>query len=190
MIKKIYFLGYSKKKTRIINFLKKNFIVKTLHNKSLTPSSAKNADLIILFGYNKIIKKEILKITKRPIINLHISFLPYNRGAHPNFWSFVDNTPKGVSIHEIDQRIDKGRLLFRKKIKFKNIKKQSFKSTYNILLKEIEKLFFLKINHILKGDYTSIQFSSKGSFHKKKDLPKTLKNWNINILKFLKNYKK
>ena len=43
---------------------------------------------------------------KRPIVNLHISYLPFNRGSHPNYWSFVENTPKGVSIHEIDEQIE------------------------------------------------------------------------------------
>ena len=27
-------------------------------------------------------------------INMHISYLPWNRGFSPNIWSFIDNTPK------------------------------------------------------------------------------------------------
>ena len=37
---------------------------------------------------------------------MHISYLPFNRGAHPNYWSFKDNSPKGVTIHFIDNGID------------------------------------------------------------------------------------
>ena len=85
----------------------------------LSIKNAKESDLIISFGYNKIIKKKVLKFTKRSILNLHISYLPFNRGAHPNFWSFYKNTPKGVSIHEINSKIDQGNLIFRKKIIFK-----------------------------------------------------------------------
>ncbi len=188
MVKRIYFLGYSKNKTRIINFVKrKKFKIKTLHNRNLSLRNAKEADLIISFGYRKIIKKKILRVTKRPIINLHTSFLPFNRGAHPNFWSFVENTPKGVSIHEINEEIDKGKLIFRKKIKFKNLNKQSFKSTYDILFKEIEELFIKNFFKILNHDYVSIKNFDNGTFHKKKDLPKKLKNWNVNILEFLNN---
>ena len=108
MTKYIYFLGYSKKKTRLINFLenKKDIKLVHLHNKDLSSKNAITADLIISFGYKKIIKKKILEFVKRPIINLHISFLPYNRGSHPNYWSFINNTPKGVTIHEIDHEID------------------------------------------------------------------------------------
>ena len=90
MKKQICFLGYSKKKTRIIKLLeKKNFIVKKLHNRRLSKKNAIESDLIISFGYKKIIKKKVIKLTKRPIINLHISYLPFNRGTYPNFWSFL-----------------------------------------------------------------------------------------------------
>ncbi len=40
------------------------------------------------------------------LINLHISYLPWNRGKDPNFWSWIENTPKGVTIHRIDTGID------------------------------------------------------------------------------------
>lgn len=188
---KIYFLGYSKKKTRIINFLnKKKFKVKTLHNRVLNQKNARDADLIISFGYKKIIHKKILRLTKRPIINLHMSFLPYNRGAHPNFWSFVDNTPKGISIHEIDEKIDMGRLILRRKIKFRKIKEHTFKSTYEILFKEIENLFFKNFKKILNKNYSSIKLIAKGTFHKKMDLPRHLRVWDTNIFKFVNTYKK
>ena len=178
MKKKIYFLGYRNSKTKIINFLrKKNFAVIEYKQKILANNIAKKADLIISFGYRKIIKKNILKLTKRPIINLHISYLPFNRGAHPNFWSFIDNTPKGVSIHKTSKIIDGGNILFRKRIHFKNEQYLTFKKTYLKLIKEIEKLFISKFDKILNNDYVIIKTKSKGSFHYSKDLPKNLKNW-------------
>ena len=188
MKKTIYFLGYSKKKTSIINYLIKKKNIKLIHlqNKELTKNSAIKADLIICFGYRKLIKKNFLNLVRRPIINLHISYLPYNRGAHPNYWSFVDNTPKGVSIHEIDEKIDQGRLIFQKKVTFKNLKRQSFESTHLILINEIEKLFKKKFNLILHKKYKTKSFKNKGTFHKKKDLPKSVK-WNSNIIYYLKN---
>ena len=85
----------------------------------------------------------------RQAINLHISYLPFNRGAHPNFWSFVDNSPKGVTIHEIDEGLDTGPIIHQKKLSFNIKKKESdtFFKTYKILNNEIQKLFFKKINH-------------------------------------------
>ena len=78
-----------------------------------------NYDLVISFGYRHILKKSLIKQYKAPIINLHISYLPWNRGSHPNFWSFYDNTETGVTIHLIvDDKIDAGPILYRKRVIF------------------------------------------------------------------------
>ena len=191
MIKNICFLGYSKNETKLISFLKKKKYVKLihLHNKNLTLKEASKADLIISFGYKKIIKKKILKIVKRPIVNLHISYLPFNRGSHPNYWSFVKKTPKGVTIHEIDEKIDQGKIIKRKKINFNklvNSKNLTFQNTYIILKKEIEDLFINNFNMILRYKYKTFKARGKGSYYKKADLPKNFKNWNSKINQYLK----
>ena len=182
MKKRITFLGYTSKKTNLIKFLrsKKNF-VKVFGNKNINKKTIENSDLIISFGYRKIIKNSYLKLSKRPILNLHISYLPYNRGAHPNFWSFANNTPKGVTIHEIDRKIDMGYIVFRKKIIFKKIKTLTFSETHKILIREIEKLFILNYYKIISGKYLKKKINSKGSFHKSSELPKNIKKWNIKI---------
>ena len=141
----------------------------------------KNFLLIISFGYKKIIEDSVIKKLNRPIINLHMSFLPFNRGAHPNLWSFIDNTPKGVSIHEIDKKIDAGPIIVRKKIIFKNLKRQTLKSTYEFLFKEIENLFIKNFSMILKKKYKKKYFKSKGSIHFKKDFPQKIKSWKIKV---------
>jgi hypothetical protein len=82
-----------------------------------------NYDLIISFGYRHIISKEIIKSVNCPIINLHISYLPYNRGAHPNFWSFYDKTPSGVTIHLVNEGIDTGPIIYQRHIIFDNNEK-------------------------------------------------------------------
>ncbi len=68
---------------------------------------------------------------KISIINLHISFLPWNRGAHPNFWSFYDDTPKGVTIHLIDEGIDTGAIIYQKEITFDRNEKTFESNSFN-----------------------------------------------------------
>jgi len=141
-------------------------------------------DLIVSFGYRHIIDKKILLNLKKPIVNLHMSYLPYNRGAHPNYWSLVENTPSGITIHEIDQGIDTGPIIFQKKIKFNTSLKpyNTFKKTYKILKKEIEKLFMFNFNLIEKNKYiVKRQLEINSTFHSKNQLPKIVNNWNINI---------
>tara|TARA_B110000114_G_scaffold175747_1_gene205618 strand:- start:930 stop:1169 length:240 start_codon:yes stop_codon:yes gene_type:complete len=74
------------------------------------------------------------------ILNLHISYLPFNKGTHPNFWSFAENTPSGVTIHKINKKIDSGNIIYQKILDFelnKNKKKLTFKDTYSVLISEI-----------------------------------------------------
>ena len=144
--------------------------------------------MIVSFGYRKIIKKEILKNLPRLPVNLYIFYLPYNKGAHPNFWSFVENTPKGVSIHEIDEGIDTGGIIARKKISFKLTKNFSFKD-YETLINQVECLFLKKSEKILNGRYKLLNIKHKGTFHKKGDLPKNLVNWDVKIKEYLETYK-
>jgi len=63
---------------------------------------------LISYGYRHIFKPEVIQRFRGRIINLHISFLPWNRGVDPNQWSFLQDTPKGVTIHFIDEGIDLG----------------------------------------------------------------------------------
>jgi len=183
MQKQCLFLGYKKNQTSLINFLKKkNFRIKK-YQKIPPLEIFKQSDFILSFGLRKIISENIIKKLKKPIFNIHLSYLPFNRGAHPNFWSFIENTPAGVSIHKIDKGIDTGNIILRKKIYFNtNLNKFStFKKTYNFLLLEAEKLFKKNFNKIYNKKYKKILINHKGTFHYKKDLPKWVKNWDMNI---------
>ena len=113
---KLLYLGV---KSKLIDFLKNYGDVEFFQEKNLEKEFVKDFDWIISYGYRFLIGKEILEITKNPIINLHISYLPYNRGADPNYWSFIEKSPKGVSIHKIDNSIDRGDIYVQKRIYFK-----------------------------------------------------------------------
>ena len=79
-MKKILFLGYSKKETKIIETLKENKNYQIFNtNKKINLKNLDNVNLVISFGYKHIISEDILK-KKKNIINLHISYLPYNKG--------------------------------------------------------------------------------------------------------------
>lgn len=70
--------------------------------------SDQSFDWIVSYGYRYIIRPEIIAKYNKRIINIHLSVLPWNRGADPNLWSWVDDTSKGVSIHEVDEGVDTG----------------------------------------------------------------------------------
>ena len=65
------------KKTKLIRILKENNVVHHTEDKLL--HNIEKYDLVISFGYRHIISIDNLKKCKRPPVNLHISYLPYNR---------------------------------------------------------------------------------------------------------------
>ena len=183
MLKYCLFLGYKKNQTTLISFIKKKgFRIKNYQRVPYI-KEFQSSHLIVSFGFREIIAENIINKLKKPIFNIHLSYLPFNRGAYPNFWSFIENTPSGVSIHEIDSGIDTGNIIFRKKIDF-NIKLNKFSTfdkTYNYLFSEAEGLFKKNFNKIYNKKYKKILTNNKGTFHYKKDLPKWMKSWSMNI---------
>ena len=173
---KILYLGDIKNEF-FFSFLSKYGDV-LFHNKEFKFKEFKEFDWIISYGYRYIISHHYLKNLKNPIINLHISYLPFNRGAHPNYWSFKDNTPKGVTIHFIDGGIDTGPILVQKKQTFKE--EDTLFTSYNKLKKSVEEMFYQNFDKIIKNKILAKPQIGQGSFHKKKDLPEDI-NWNINI---------
>ena len=186
-------LGKNKETTKLKKaILKKKWKV-ICKNKVLNPKDVKKIDLVVTFNYRHVINKKILKKLKRPAINLHISYLPLNRGCHPNFWSFVENTSKGVTIHEIDKGLDTGPIICQKKISFNINKKKydDFFKTNKVLILEIQKLFLKNINKILNNKYIAKKQKNKGTFHYRNQVPMFVKkNWKIKIKKLLENYKR
>ncbi len=137
-----------------IEFLKKNNII-----------------WAIVFGYRHIIKKPVIDYLEGKIINLHISLLPWNRGADPNLWSFLENTPKGVTIHYIDEGLDTGDIIAQKELFFNN-KDHTLATTYSILKQEIIDLFKAEWPNIRQSKAKRLPQGPGGSFHFIKDKKK------------------
>ena len=162
----ILFLGYEE--NQIINFLNQHNDVVVWSDKVNT-EFVSQFDYVVSYGYLHILKNDVIKACKNGIINLHISYLPFNRGFHPNLWSFIDDTKKGVTIHLIDEGIDTGDILFQKEVFFGS-EEDTLKKTYNRLKQEIEILFINNWDNIISKNYIRTKQEGSGSFHLKKDL--------------------
>ena len=146
--------------------------------KEMSPS------LIINYNYRYIIGEDIIEYMGDRIINLHISYLPWNRGADPNFWSFIDDSPKGVTIHLLDKGLDKGDIIVQKEYFF-NEDKETFATTYEYLHRKIVELFIESWERIKSGNYIVRKQQGKGSYHSHKQFVEIVNNidfsWNSNI---------
>ena len=175
---KILWLGYGYTQTRIIKSLIAHNCVVEHANGPVLPGQRYH--YAICFGYKHILTQDMIDRLGCPILNLHISYLPYNRGAHPNFWSFYDNTPSGVTIHLIDSGVDTGPIVRQKYVSFDE-SADTFAKTYSVLIENIENLFLEFLPSLLAGTWTARQQKGKGTYHSVTDLPLNFAGWDSNI---------
>ncbi len=81
-----------------------------------------NLDLIVIYFFDQIIKKQIIQIPKKAVINVHAALLPECKGLFPVLYSAFKNDKKfGITIHEIvDTSIDSGAILAQEKLEVDN----------------------------------------------------------------------
>lgn len=148
-------------------------------------------ELIVSYNYKYMIGEDVIDYMQGNIINLHISYLPWNRGASPNIWSFIDDTPKGVTIHQISPKCDEGKILYQKE-SFFCPEKETFETVYTQLHEEITELFKTHWEEIRDKNYRLYEQKGNGSYHTMKDLKEINEHiefqWNDNIAMFLEKY--
>ncbi len=169
----------------ILNFLKKkkiNYITKNIERFFKRIKKNEFDWLLNIWGY-KILKKDFIKKFKKNL-NLHPSFLPYNRGRDPYYFSIINNTPIGICIHEMNDTIDGGKYYIRKKfdLKFPITAGEVFEKC----LKEIKYLF---LNNWMKIRNNRINLKSFKKKIKKINKRKELVEQNFLNLDDIKNYK-
>ncbi len=151
-------------------------------------------NFLISYGYRFILRKEILDLFPNRAINMHISYLPYNRGADPNFWSFIEGTPKGVTIHYLDEGVDTGDIIVQKEVFFDSLDSVTLASSYQKLQVEIQNLFFQYWGLIKSQKCNRTPQVGTGTTHRVKDKEHLLHlmekdGWNTK-LSVLVNYSK
>lgn len=77
-------------------------------------SSSRQPD-VYLHCTAKIVPHDFIR--NRTILNCHPGLLPHNRGVDAFKWSIVNKWPLGVTLHIIDEQIDHGRILARKRLR-------------------------------------------------------------------------
>lgn len=125
------------------------------------------ADFLISYGYRHIIKPDILALFFQRAINLHISYLPWNRGSDPNLWSFLEDTPKGVTLHYLDNGLDTGDLIVQKKVILQP--DDTLRTSYDRLAEKIEQLFRQVWPDIRSGRLNAVPQEEGGTSHRKRD---------------------
>jgi methionyl-tRNA formyltransferase len=74
--------------------------------------------ILVSHGYRHLVRRPVLEVMGWQAVNLHIALLPWNRGADPNLWSWVEDTPKGVTLHWMDEGLDSGPIIAQRQVDF------------------------------------------------------------------------
>jgi methionyl-tRNA formyltransferase len=122
--------------------------------------------LSILFGY--ILRREIIGLFPRGVVNLHPGLLPYNRGAFPNVWSLVDGTPAGVTLHFIDETIDGGEVISQRSVRKRPT--DTGEALYHRLESESLELFCDTWPSLADGTARGTAQQGVGTFHQLSDV--------------------
>ena len=142
----------------------------------------KQFDLGISYTYPYIIQTDVIDALKGNIINLHNSYLPFDRGASPNLWNLLEGTPRGVSIHYIDKGLDTGDVIAQQIIELEGM--ATLKTSYEQLDCAVKKLFKKIFPQYKYWNRMRKKCMGQGTYHKESDFDVVLQsfeNWSWDI---------
>ena len=122
-------------------------------------------ELIISAHCKKIFPKKLVESTR--CINLHPGYNPYNRGWFPQVFSILNKLPLGATIHEMDEGLDSGDIIFQEEVPIGS--SDDSLSLYNKVLQKEINLFQNNFDEIIKGSYKKIKPKSNGNLNLKQD---------------------
>jgi len=135
-------------------------------------------DLLVAGGFRHIVPPEILAIPERGAVNLHKAYLPYNKGANPNVWSILEDTPAGVTIHYMTEDLDSGPIIDRRTVEKRP--DDDAKDLYQ-RLESAQFSQFVEVWPDVRDGTADTQpqtFDSEGTYHTKADF---VNLWELNM---------
>lgn len=147
-------------------------------------------DLTVSYTYRYILTQDLLLSLNNNVVNIHNSYLPWNRGADPNIWSIVENTPRGVTLHYMNEKLDKGYIIAQKLVKKK--KEDTLKSSYESLDRAAKDLF--KEAFAFYKDWSQMKKYPMGtgtyhSLESGKQIKSVIDTYDLSIIEFEKRIK-
>ncbi|MDF1604889.1 formyltransferase family protein [Nocardioides sp. YIM 152315] len=164
---KVLFLGPADAPLRAWLQAQGNEVVQTEAAVSADVIADAGFTFLVSHGYRHILRRDVLELFAGRAVNLHISYLPWNRGADPNLWSFVDDTPKGVTIHRIDEGVDTGDILVQEEVRLEV--GDTLATSYAKLQSSIQDLFRRSWEQIRTGELPGRPQPAGGSRHRLRD---------------------
>lgn len=139
----------------------------------LSNFSFSQPDFLISVHWPKIFTQAQLSKPKYGALNLHNSYLPWNKGAHSCTWALIDKTPHGATMHWMDEGIDTGDILYQEAIEIgpEETAHQLYERTAEC---EVD-VFKVGMDLLLAGNYRRIPQPRGGTIHYKKDFKRLVR---------------
>jgi methionyl-tRNA formyltransferase len=139
--------------------LKPEKLDKDFLEKLFSLTKEKGIDIYIVVAYGKILPEDLIKYPKFKSINIHYSILPKYRGASPLESALLaGETETGVTIQEIEYKLDSGPILGLKKVSIGiettklELKNKLIEEGSNLLLEILSKIEGGQINKINQNE--------------------------------------
>ena len=124
-------------------------------------------DLVVSYTYRYLITEELLQIFYFNVVNIHNSFLPWNRGSDPNLWSILSDSPRGVTLHYVSPELDKGDIIAQRLVPLSPA--DTLKSSYDALDQAAQEQFQQAFHWYYAWPQMRKKPLGKGSYHSAKD---------------------
>ena len=143
---------YNLKKTDDVDFIIQNFdLVFSIHCKQIFPVTLVNGIRCI---------------------NIHPGYNPMTRGWYPQVFSIIYDLPAGTTIHEIDIKLDHGKIIARGTVEKENF--DTSETLYKKILNKEIALLGQNLKSIINNAYETIDPESDGNLFLKKDFKNLL----------------
>jgi methionyl-tRNA formyltransferase len=146
-------------------------------------------------SYNQKFNKQLIDHCRFGIINCHAGNLPFYRGRSPLNWVLInDEKFFGITVHYVNQKIDRGDIILQKKYSIND--KDDYSSIFKKAIQNCPKLLIESLKLVINKKDIPIKqtsISKKGSYFVKRKPGDEIINWNNssrNIFCFIRGLSK
>jgi methionyl-tRNA formyltransferase len=139
-----------------------------LKNSQTIESIIKKYDLVFSIHCKQIFPPDLVNSVK--CINIHPGYNPINRGWYPQVFALIYNLPVGATIHEIDEKLDHGKIIDRELVN--KTADDTSESLYKKIIKKEIELLKKNLKKIILNEYNAYEPENDGNIYLKSDFNK------------------
>lgn len=145
-------------------------------------------DFAVSYTYPFMVQSDVIEALKGNIINLHNSYLPFDRGTSPNLWNLLEGTPRGVSIHYMDKGLDTGDVIAQQIIELEG--SATLRTSYEQLDQAVKELFKKVYPQYRYWNSMRKKCTGQGTYHKESDFDIILQSfekwsWDLSVEEYV-----